>query len=402
MANLAKAQPRLPKLEDVDMLLTNVTVQIEITSGIDAMYNFDFKVAESQFNWLKQHYPDHPLPYFLIGLNYWWQIMPNVENSTYDKEFFNYMDKSISLAETMHKQHSENPEASFFLAAAWAFKARLLGERHDWTKATVASKTALTYFNETKELAGEGELGSEMFFGDGLYNYYVEWLKENYKVLRPVLWFFEDGNKELGLEQLEKAGSEAFYTRIEAMYYLVRIHSTGDGNIQRALQLIEYLHQKYPKNAYFHRFYARILYQLGKYSEMRPVAASLLKNVEEKKPGYEAISGRYAAFYLASYYHDYIMDRKQAAFYYYKTVQFAEEIKEYESGYYLFSLRKLGRIAKSENMYDIAKDHYDKLLKYADRNSSLHKEARKFKKEYKQWKKSNHGKEAEAATDENS
>ena len=56
-----------------------------------------------------------------------------------------------------------------------------------------------------------------------LYNYYAEWISENYAILRPVLMFFPDGNKELGIKQLKTVANNAFYTRTEAQYFLMRI-----------------------------------------------------------------------------------------------------------------------------------------------------------------------------------
>lgn len=386
---VVKAQPRLPSLDEVDMLLTNITVQLEITSGIDAMYNYDFKVAESQFTWMQRHYPEHPLPYFLKGLCEWWKILPNVDGITqYDKSFHAYMDSAIHYAKVMHKADPTNVEADFFLAGSWAFKARLLGERHLWSRATVASKKALNYFEQCKGEAGE-ELGMELYFGDGLYNYYVEWIKENYKVLRPVLWFFGDGDKEKGLKQLETASSQAFYTRIEAMYYLMKIHSSGGGNMKRAYQVSKYLRLKYPNNPYFHRFYARTLYLMGKHELMKQESLSLLKKVEEGRFGYEDISGRYSSYYLGVYYANYLVNPDSAVYYFKKTVAFAERSKAYQSGYYLHALSKLGRIHKNNNDYVEAKVYYDRLMKHSHRKSSLYKEAKKFNKEFKKWKKNN-------------
>ena len=45
-------------------ILTNVDIQIEATAAINKMYNFEFKDAEKEFNWLVQEYGDHPLQYF--------------------------------------------------------------------------------------------------------------------------------------------------------------------------------------------------------------------------------------------------------------------------------------------------------------------------------------------------
>ena len=47
-----------------DMLLANPGVQIEATEAINKLYNYKFGDAESEFNWLKYRYPNHPMPQF--------------------------------------------------------------------------------------------------------------------------------------------------------------------------------------------------------------------------------------------------------------------------------------------------------------------------------------------------
>lgn len=378
----ARSQVSLPSLDDVDMLMTNLTVQLEITSGIDAMYNFDFKVAEGQFNWLKHHYPEHPLPYFLLGLTQWWKIEPNLSNTSHDKIFLAYMDSAIYFADRIYKKDKDNQEALFILAGTWAFEGRLNGERHNWTKAAFAVRKALNYFDKLKKMP-KTALTPELLYGDGLYNYYVEYIKENYKMLRAVLWMFENGDMKLGREQLETCGKEAFYTRIEAMYYLMRIHSSSGGKMIRALQISGYLHEKYPNNPFFQRFYARLLYYSGRYPQLYEVSISLLNRVDSHQVGYEEMSGRYAAFYLGAYYRDYMNDSEKADHYYKRAVDFVEEIGDYGSGYYHYSLAALAQSAKNAGRWEEADVYYSKILTYAAGRKKLQAEAKKFRKEYK-------------------
>ncbi len=163
-----------------DLLLNDMGLQIETTQAVNDMYNFKFKQAERQFGWLKQKYPTHPLPYFLMGLSQWWKIMPDINNERYDGRFLAYMDTSIYLADRMYQANPENAEAAFFLSAAHAFKSRLYSERKSWRKAASSGKDALDYLELNKE---KKDLGPEFLFGDGLYNYYAEWVPENYGLL---------------------------------------------------------------------------------------------------------------------------------------------------------------------------------------------------------------------------
>jgi len=374
----------LPHIDSVEYLLTNQTVQIECTSGVDNLYNFKFKSAESQFHWLRRFYPAHPLPYFLLGLSNWWKIAPNIDEEKYDEMFLSYMDSSIYFAEKLLDKNEENIEASFFLAGAYGFKGRLYSERKNWTKAAIAGKRALKYMEYSRQ---KDDLSPELLFGDGLYNYYSVWIPENYPMLKPILWLFDKGDKELGITQLKIVAREAFYTRIEAQYFLMRIYAIEEEKPIEALRIAEYLHSTYPDNPYFHRFHARMLYQTGNYEKLEEVSKSILTKIENKMPGYEAISGRYASFFLASIYKITRSDLKTAAKYYQETIKFSEKIEATESGYYLYALTYLAQFAKREDDFETAFSYYEKVLENASKKHPTHGEAKEFKKEFRKWKK---------------
>ncbi len=374
----------LPHIDSVEYLLTNQTVQIECTSGVDDLYNFKFKRAESQFHWLRRYYPKHPLPYFLLGLSQWWKIAPNLNNETYDEVFLAYMDSSIIFAEQLFDEDESNVEASFFLAGAYGFKGRLYSERKQWTKAAIVGKRALKYMEYCRK---KDDLSPELLFGDGLYNYYSVWIPENYPMLRPFLWFFDKGDKAQGIEQLQTVSREAFYTRVEAQYFLMRIFAIEENNPYEALRIAQYLHNTYPDNPYFHRFYARMLYQTGQYNELEPICKSILDKINNNITGYEEISGRYASFFLASIYKIAKQDFAKAKAYYQLTVGYAEAIDAESSGYYLYALTYLAQFAKREKDYDEAWIYYQKILEHADKKHPTHDEAKAYKKEYRKLKK---------------
>jgi hypothetical protein len=376
---------QLPELDSVDMLLTNIAIQIECTQGINDMYNFKFKRAESQFMWLRRKYPSHPLPYFLMGLSQWWKIAPNIDNEKYDQIFLAYMDSSIMMAEKLLSQPNKNRkiEAAFFLAGAYGFKGRLYSERKNWSKATFAGKKALKYMEIASD---QSELSPELLFGDGLYNYYSVWVPENYPILKPVLLFFKKGEKAKGIQQLEKVVSEAFYTKTEAQYFLMRIYS-DENQPDKAFETSRYLHQTFPDNPYFHRYFARMLYSQGDMYMLEPVAKSIMARIDSGQVGYEEISGRYASFYLGHLYRVIHRDIEKAKHYYLRTVDFAERSKATDSGYYLYALAELARQADKEGNIDLALQYQQKIHDNADRKHPLQAKAKEYIKKNKKRKK---------------
>lgn len=366
-------------IDSTPYLLLDKGLQFRITENVNALYNFDFEKAERGFRVMQYQYPDHPLPYFLNGLSTWWKIAPDIENKKYDNRFLNQMDIVIDKAKKILDEDPENKEAAFFLAGAYGFQGRLLSERKSWTKATFAGKNALKYLNLSR---GEDELNPELLLGDALFNYFSVWIPENYPLLKPVVAFFPKGDKNLGLQQLEDVAQNAFYARVEAQYFLFRLYGAEEKQPYKALAITEYLNEKYPNNPYFHRSYARQLYTVGRVIEAKEVSEEILKRIDEKWTGYESNSGRYAAFYIAQFY-ERVNQKNEAKKYYLKTLSFGEESENQESGYYLYSLIALGKIANEEKDKKSAKAYFNRVKKYAKRKHPAHKEAREYIKKNK-------------------
>ncbi len=374
-----RLQAQTPGTANAPYLLLDRGLQYRITKSINSMYNFDFATAERDFAVIMYQYPEHPLPDFLMAIAYWWRIEINVDNKRYDNIFIQYLDRANAKAEKMLDQNPKNKEAAFFLAAGHGFQGRLYSERKSWTKATFAGKNALKYMEMSR---GEQEFNPELLLGDALFNYFSVWIPENYPLLKPVLALFPKGNKKLGLSQLEKVASNAFYTRVEAQYFLFRLYGSEENRPEDALRIVEYLHEKFPNNPYFHRSYARYLYTTGKWTQAMQESLEIMDRMEKKQFGYEATSGRYAAFYLGEYYYR-IGNTIEAKRYYSKTATLGEESESQESGYYLFSLISLGKIATAEKNKPLARTYFNQVKRYAKRKHPAHQEARNFIKKNK-------------------
>lgn len=366
------------KGQDNDFLLiSDLDVQIEATAGLNSMYNFDFEEAERQFRIFRYKYPNHPLPYFLMGLNEWWKIMPNLAVEKFDEGFEKYMLQSIERADNLYDVDSTQIEGAFFLSASHGFLARLYSERSRWFKAVSSANKALNYLDDCR---GKNYLSPELMFGDGIYNYFTVWIPENYPQLKPVMMMFSKGDKELGLSQLDEVAHNAFYTRTEAQYWLMRILFSEEGQKEKALFTSDYLRKTYPNNPYFHRYYARMLFSTGRMTQAKTESELILQHIDSGKVGYEATSGRYAGYFLG-YIYEYSRNQNKALEYYKKAVSFGEEIEAYESGYFLYSMMGIARIYSKQGKKREAKRYLKSIKKYAKRKHPAHKQAREYLKQ---------------------
>lgn len=357
----------------VEILLLDRAVQINTTAAVNNMYNFNFHEAEKEFKWLKVKYPEHPLGDFLLGLNEWWKIVPDTKNSSFDDQCHFYMDEAIDKADALYDKNKKNKEAAFFLSAAYAIKGRLFSEREKWVKSAWAGKQAIKYLDNSR---GEENINPELLFGDGVYNYYSKWIHENYKSLKPLLTFFRKGDKAMGIKQLENVANNAFYTRMEARYFLIQIYAM-ENQALKSLNMSRQMHVLYPNNSFFHRYVARNSFQMGKLDEAETNAKELLNNLNDKKYGYGDNDGRYGSYILGYLNDHHKNDFSQAKYFYQQCINYSINNQSQESGYYNASFMALGRIAEAENDYKTAVQNYGTVMKNSDKKSESYIQSKK-------------------------
>ena len=362
-------------------ILTNVDIQIEATAAINKMYNFEFKEAEKEFNWLVQEYGDHPLPVFLKGLSLWWKIdsysgisdLSKTDSlDRLDEKFIKIMDKAISLSQNIYEKGNKI-DGAFFLAASYGFKGRLLSERRKWRASALAGMNALRYL---KEIRKDNLMIPEISFGNGLFNYYSVWISERYPLLKPIIKLFPDGDKQKGIVQLNNAGNNSFYTRTEAQYFLTRIYSS-ENDINKALYLSKYLFETFPDNSIFHKFYNQLLYRSSSFSLCEMQSLKIIENFNKKKKGYYDNDIRLAHFFLGEIYLS-KKDNDLAIHHLNKSLFYSEKFKNKKLGYTIYSNFLLGKIHFDRGEINKSKFHFKKVIKLTKRKDDLNQKSKGY------------------------
>jgi tetratricopeptide (TPR) repeat protein len=123
----------------------------------------------------------------------------------------------------------------------------------------------------------------------------------------------------------------------------------------------------------------------GRLEEVERVSLNILDKLENQRlPGYEITSGRYASYYLGYLYSNMNRDVEKAKTYYKRAVVYSEQGKAFDSGYYWGSLAALGRIYDGEENVDEARKYYEVLLDRAERKSEHYKEAKQYLSRHKE------------------
>lgn len=360
------------QVKNVESILSDIDIQIESTNAINKMYNFEFDEAEKEFKWLVDEYKNHPLPIFLLGLSSWWKIEADSDNKILDDKFLFLMDRSISFSKNIYK-NGNKIDGSFFLAASYGFKGRLLGERRSWRKAAFAGRNALKYLKEIKE---DDNLIPEIAFGNGLFNYYSVWISNKYPILKPIISFFPKGNQIKGIEQLNNAAKNSFYTRTEAQYFLMRIFSE-ENKLSKALQISDYLHSSYPNNSVFHKYYTQLLYRSGLFKKCEIELNELIKNYLDRKLGYNLNIVRNAYFFKGE------IERKNLNFLsakenYLKSIDYSIKMNNEKLGYSLYSYFYLGKMEFDNRNFKSSKEYFKRIIRLTKRKNKINIDSRKY------------------------
>ena len=214
----------------------------------------------------------------------------------------------------------------------------------------------------------------EIDFGNGLFNYYSVWISERYPLLRPLVKFFPEGDKKKGIEELNNASGNSFYTRTEAQFFLMRIY-LGERNLSNALQLSKYLSETYPNNSIFHKYYTQLLYQNGKVKQSYYSASNILEKFQSNTFGYNHDEARISHFFIGEYYYSQLNFDK-AIFNYLKATEYASLLGKEKMGYSFYSYYYLGKIFFDRNEFIKSKIYFRKVIQLTKRKDDLNKKAR--------------------------
>lgn len=256
-------------------LLRDAWAKQSIQAGLNAMYNFDFKEAQQQFNLIKSKYPAHPAGYLLQGMMLEWQYFPLSEHPQQNKAYVQWMEKSYALAEKSYEKNESDIEAAFFCSASLGFLAAGEANNNNFLKAVSYAKRAYHFLKIGIEKVDEQP---EFLYAAGIYHYYRIVYPELHPMIKPFMWFFMDGDKKLGLQQLDKAGKQAVFVRNEALFYLPYVYNKYEGNPALGLSINKQLCEDYPNNPIYNLQRAELLVLSKQYEEAVPYLDKLAKS----------------------------------------------------------------------------------------------------------------------------
>jgi hypothetical protein len=350
-------------------LLTDTLAQQQIKLALDKIYNFEFTAAEGMIQSIQKSYPRHPVSPMLQALYTSWKHFPMDPKSQAYTNYQQYLRESLEMNKATFGDNTSHPEGIFFALSAHSYLSLVASEEKDYMKALSEAKKSYAFMKKGFDLMNKFP---EFYFSTGLYNYYVVQYPENHPVVKPFMFFFTSGNKQLGLQQMEKSIHQGTFTRIEACYWLAHIYIKHENKPQKALHYTQQLINKYPANIHYVMRHAEMLIANGKYEQAQPYIQKLLAHQNK-------------LFHGAAYIFQGVIQEKGvknhalARLNYQRAFNLSVADKRYTKDLYAQAYAGLARIADTEGNKLAAKDLYRKTLELAEYDSTV-REAKHYLK----------------------
>lgn len=250
-------------------------------AAVDSVYNLKFESGRRLIEPYRRSQPDHPLWTFWDGLELWWKIVPDLEQTTYDQQFFHTFGRVDYACTRLLARDSKHLDALLLKTLSNGFMARLHANRDNWIRSLQYGKAASDALSLVEQHYPDIV---DTKFGRGLYLYYAEALPETYSFLKTFSWMFPEGSKQQGLAMLADASKNSTFLRVESTYFLGNILLNYEKKPDAALTYYDQLHHTYPDNAFFTRLYARIHFNQTDNGEALGIMDGLLQTLKPNAP----------------------------------------------------------------------------------------------------------------------
>ncbi len=266
-----------------------------ITAGVDQIYSIQFEKAKSTFAIVKKDYPQHPAGNFFDAMITWWQILLNLDNEEFDDLFEDQLETVINQCDDILDNDPDNIDAYFFKGGSLGFRGRLYAIRGDWLDAAADGKDALPLVFAAYEL---DSTNVDVKLGFGIYDYFADVIPEKYPMVKPLMFFFPEGNKEKGIIELQTVAEKGKYAKYEAQYFLMTLNYTFERNDKECFKYAKMLSNKFPDNPRFQSFLGRINVRMNNLPNAVEIFRDVLEKANKNFIGYNDKIKREAHYYI--------------------------------------------------------------------------------------------------------
>lgn len=277
--------------------------QSEVLEAIDFIFNMQREKADSIAEQMIARDPDTPVPYFLKSFAAYYDVYVfKVEDAAVKKtEFWEIMKKAEMLAlSTAEKFGADDPrrhENLLILSGVYGYMGFVRMREHSYFSALKFAKKG--YLIAEKIVLEKPDF-YDAYLAVGGYNYFVG---KNSLVVRALLTLLlaPNGNRDLGLKQLQVAQDRSTFMKVPAAYilsfaYYAEYFEKGeDVWLDRANHVLDSLRKRYPNNFIMQIFGAICYYEAGRFEEAREILTKENQRADRMTSRYNVLAKTYLA-----------------------------------------------------------------------------------------------------------
>lgn len=222
-----------------------VKLKNQIDSGLESLYNFNFKSAERIFNNILQAYPDHPAGYHYKSISSLWFYLDSKNETDYEN-FMAYTDTAIEKAEKIMTIDSADVFVRYILGSVYANRTFAFTRDENYFDAIFAASKFYSYFNDLLEI---DSLYFDAYMGKGLYNFAISQAPQTWSWALSLSGM--TGDKQAGLDYLEIAAKRGSLSMVDAQFYLSQIYCEFLQKYYEGGRLLNNLNTRFPNNLLF-------------------------------------------------------------------------------------------------------------------------------------------------------
>lgn len=265
------------------------------TEGNDLLYNLDYQTARDRYLRMTKMAPDHPAGYVYLANNLWLETLNasrRLTTSVYtsgsfyaqdaeedevnrkrEREFNELVKQALAVTKARLDRNPQDVEALYYSAAAQGLRAGYnVSVKRSFRKAIGDANGSIKIQKRVIKLDPNY---TDAYLSIGLYEYVIDSLPFFWRTLARLAGL--SGSRKRGIEHLEMVAERGRYAADDARVLLIGIYGR-EGKPDRALELISYLANKYPRNYLFGVERAAMLYKMNRADEGNRAFADMLKD----------------------------------------------------------------------------------------------------------------------------
>jgi tetratricopeptide (TPR) repeat protein len=275
--------------------------------GNDALYNLDYQTARELFQQMIKIAPDHPAGYVYLANNFWLETLNagrRLSSSLYsggsfyeqdaeqdkvdpkrEREFSELIRRALAVATARLQKDAKDVEALYYEAAALGLRAGYnVTVKRSFRRAIGDANESIMIQRKVVKLDPNYV---DAYLSIGLYDYIIDNLPWVWRTLARLAGL--SGSKKRGIERLEMVTKSGKYTADDARVLLIGIY-TRERQPERALEMITYLANKYPRNYLLGIERAGMLFRMNRPAEGNQAYGDLLKDSRVAQAAADAVN----------------------------------------------------------------------------------------------------------------